>query len=99
MEYLYSLDKIRKDKIGLYGIGDAGLIALHTAAFENRIASVTVMNTISSWLDIVKAPMVRDQLRNVVPGALKYYDIPDLVQSIKPRDVEIIKPTNLSDNN
>jgi cephalosporin-C deacetylase-like acetyl esterase len=95
LEYLLSLENIRDDRIRLFGIRDAGIIALHAVAFDDRIASVTVMNTVSSWLDIVKAPLAKDQLRNVVPGVLKYYDLPDLVELIQPRDVNILQPINL----
>ncbi len=44
---------------------------------------------IPSWSDVVRTPVARDQLANVVPGALAFYDLPDLAAMLAPRPLTI----------
>ena len=48
--------------------GTAGPVALHAAAFEPRISGVSLGCAISSWSEVVRTPLARDQLSNAVPG-------------------------------
>ena len=54
----------------LIGHGTAGPIALHAAALEPRVVALTLDGAITSWSEVVRTPLTRDQLANVVPGAL-----------------------------
>jgi cephalosporin-C deacetylase-like acetyl esterase len=63
----------------LVGVGRGGPIALHAAALDRRVAEVAVRGSIASWLEVVATPLGREQLTQVVPGALICYDLPDLV--------------------
>ena len=83
-------------KLSVVGIGKGGPIALHAAALDERLSEVTVERSIESWMDVVATPLGKDQLTQVVPGALTRYDLPDLVRAIAPRPVVIryrIDPT------
>ncbi len=73
----------------LIGRGNAGPIALHAAALEPRVVALTLENTITSWSDVVRTPLSRDQLANVVPGALAAYDLPDLAATLAPRPLNV----------
>lgn len=65
----------------LVGVGTAGPIALHSAFLDDndRISDVTMEGSIASWEDVVKQGVIRTPLSVVVPGALRVYDLPDLV--------------------
>ena len=65
----------------LVGVGAAGPIALHAAFLDDhdRISDVAMERSITSWEDVVKQGVIQMPLSNVVPGALKVYDLPDLV--------------------
>jgi hypothetical protein len=78
--------------IHLVGTGAAGPIALHAAALDSRVTELTLEGSIVSWSDVVRTPMNYDQLTNVVPGALKDYDLPDLAAAIAPRPLTIRGP-------
>ena len=78
----------------LIGIGSAGPIALHAAAFEPRIRQLTLERSIVSWSDVVRTPISRDQLTNVVPGVLTHYDLPDLAAALAPRPLTIREPVD-----
>jgi cephalosporin-C deacetylase-like acetyl esterase len=75
--------------VELVGVGSGGLIALHAAALDVRVKSVTLDGTIRSWTEVVKTPLAEDQLAHAVPGALLVYDLPELAATIAPRPVAI----------
>ncbi len=77
------------DGFVLVGKGTAGPIALHAAALEPRVISLTLDGSITSWSAVVRTPVTRDQLSNVVPGVLAVYDLPDLAASLVPRKLII----------
>ncbi|MBI5818897.1 MAG: acetylxylan esterase [Verrucomicrobia bacterium] len=82
-------------KVHLVGIGTAGIPALHAAALEpESIASLTLRRTLASWVSVLREPAAKDQLITTVHGALKVYDLPDLVASLGKDKVCIEEPTD-----
>ncbi|MDP6718233.1 MAG: acetylxylan esterase [Pirellulaceae bacterium] len=68
-------------RIQLIAIGEAAIPALHAAALEpSRFESVRLRGIIRSWAEIVAASESKNQLVNAVHGALRHYDLPDLVE-------------------
>jgi dienelactone hydrolase/pimeloyl-ACP methyl ester carboxylesterase len=76
----------------LVGVGTAGPVALHVAALEPRVVRLTLERSLVSWSDVVNTPITQNQLTNVVPGVLRYYDLPDLAALIAPRPLTIRAP-------
>lgn len=73
--------------LNLTATGMAAPIALHAAAFDERIAKVTLDRRVS-WMQVVRTPITYNEMTNIVPGALAVYDLPDLVTLIAPRTVK-----------
>jgi dienelactone hydrolase len=75
----------------LFGVGAAGPVVLHAALLDERglITNVTLEWSLVSWADIVQKGVSRNQMGNVVPGALEEYDLPDLVARLGPNRVSI----------
>jgi cephalosporin-C deacetylase-like acetyl esterase len=94
LNYLFSNPLIKISDVELIGVGSCGPVALHVAAIDTRVSSVKTIHSISSWMDIIREPLAKNQLINVVPGAMRYYDLSDLKNSILPRHVEIIEPAD-----
>ncbi len=70
-------------KVHLIGVGRAGIAALHAAALEPDLyASVTLRRTLPAWTPIVRQSIPQALLTTTVHGALKTYDLPDLVRTI-----------------
>ena len=67
------------------GKGSAAVPLLHAAAFDNRISRVIIEGGLVSWKAVVEAKYHRDQLDNVVMGALAEYDLPSLASALAPR--------------
>jgi hypothetical protein len=82
-------------KVHLIGLGVAGIPALHAAALEPQLfASLTLRRTLASWTSVLREPAAKDQLITTVHGALKIYDLPDLVAAFGKDKVVIEEPTN-----
>jgi cephalosporin-C deacetylase-like acetyl esterase len=82
------------DGIELHGKDSAAVPALHAAAFDARIKAVTLERMLVSYESIIRNPIHRQQWENAVPGALRHYDLPDLIRFIAPRPVKVIEPLN-----
>jgi dienelactone hydrolase/pimeloyl-ACP methyl ester carboxylesterase len=74
------------------GVGVGGPVVLHAALLDERglIKKVTIQNSLVSWSNIVEKGVSRDQLSNVVPGVLGFYDLPDLAARLAPLPLEIV---------
>ena len=98
LSVLEGLKAEQGDAVGfhLVGVGNAGPIVLHAALLDEKglIKEVTVERSLSSWEDLVKQGISRDQLGSVVPGALRVYDLPDLAARLGPRPVHVVNPVN-----
>ncbi|MBI5687677.1 MAG: acetylxylan esterase [Verrucomicrobia bacterium] len=80
--------------VHLVGVGAAGIPALHAAALEPQlIASLTLRRTLASWASVLREPAAKDQLITTVHGALKVYDLPDLITAFGKDKVTIEEPT------
>jgi pimeloyl-ACP methyl ester carboxylesterase len=90
LDLLAVIEKLDAFKdVQMIGIGAAGPVVLHAAALEPRIKSVTLEKPVVSWSAVVRTPVGHGQLANVVPGALKAYDLPDLAKLVAPRPLTI----------
>ena len=78
----------------LHGFGSAAPVVLHAAAMNDRMKAVTIDGGLVSWDNVIRTPISHNQLANVVPGALKVYDLPDLAAAIAPRPLTIRNPVD-----
>jgi cephalosporin-C deacetylase-like acetyl esterase len=81
-------------EVQVLATGTAGPVGLHAAALDPRIKSLRIMDSLASWSAVVRTPISHNQLANVVPGVLAYYDLPDLIPTLVPREVHIDDPIN-----
>ncbi|MDY0170325.1 MAG: hypothetical protein RBS80_27520, partial [Thermoguttaceae bacterium] len=83
----------RPNELQLIAVGEAAIPALHAAALDpGPFASVRLRNTIPSWAVVVRSPDNYNQLANVVHGALRHYDLPELVELAGAGKVQIEEP-------
>ncbi|MFW6099882.1 MAG: alpha/beta hydrolase family protein [Bacteroidota bacterium] len=85
----------KKEKVSAIAIGKAGPPALHAVALEEDIFhSVNIKKSLQSWADVVNTPVPEDILDNIVHGALRVYDLPDLVSVVEKPEVNVEEPVN-----
>jgi cephalosporin-C deacetylase-like acetyl esterase len=81
--YLNELKGGENSGVNLIGVGACGPAALHAAAVERDLfRGLELHKSLSSWSEYLKHPEMRGQLVNSVHGALRAYDLPDLVESL-----------------
>ncbi len=78
-----------KGGVEIVAVAAAGPVALHVAALDERIKAVTLERSVVSWANVVATPISYNQLTNVVPGALKSYDLPELAGLMVPRRLTV----------
>ena len=65
--------------VQLVAAGETGPAAQHAAALEPRLISrLSVTDSLPSWRSLMKSSDAHGHIHNVVPGALRSYDLPDL---------------------
>ena len=81
----------RVDAGRIYGLGrDAGAVPLlHAAVFDPRIQKLALEGLLLSYESVANHRVHRGVFENVIPGVLKYYDLPDLVAALAPRPIAI----------
>jgi hypothetical protein len=73
--------------------GEMAAVILHAAAFCNDIDKVVLTGDICSYYSMVSQETYDTHAAlNIVPGALKAYDLPDLAASLAPRAISIVPP-------
>jgi len=86
-----------RNPVHLVAIGETGPAALHAAAMEPALfASLRLERSIRSWSDVVRHPEAKGQIMNAVHGALRVYDLPDLMRLIDPVPLRVVDPLDLS---
>jgi cephalosporin-C deacetylase-like acetyl esterase len=77
-------------KVHLVAVGNTGIAALHAMALEPELfASVTLRGTPESWSAVVGQKAPAGLLTSTVHGALRAYDLPDLMRTIGPDKIRI----------
>ena len=86
IDFLKQLPDIDATAVELVAIGRAGPVGLHAAYLDPRISKLVLKDSIRSWIDdVVAKPLAPHLLAQVVPGALKYYDLTDLEAALGSR--------------
>ena len=78
-------------RIELIGRGRAAVPALYAMAFDGRIAALTVFGMTPSYMSILENRIHRQVFEQVVPGAIRAFDLPELVQAVAPRKVTVVE--------
>ncbi len=80
-------------ELHLVAHGEAAIPALHAAALDSdAYRSVALYGMLPSWEAIVRATETYDQWVNVVHGALKHYDLPDLLPLVGDEKIKLGPP-------
>ena len=79
--------------VRLMSIGRVGPPVLHAAALEPQLfAGIRLHRCLHDWSQVLREPMARNQFINVVHGALRVYDLPDLAGTLPPGRLSISEP-------
>ncbi len=84
------------DGANIFGFGkDGGAVPmLYAALFDSRIQRVALEGMLMSYDTVVKHRIHRQIFEQVVPSALRHYDLPDLAGTLAPRPVWLVNAVN-----
>jgi cephalosporin-C deacetylase-like acetyl esterase len=84
------------DSERIYGFGGEGgaVPMLYASVFDSRFKQIILEGALSSYESIVTRRIHRKVFEQIVPQALKYYDLQDLVTAVAPRGVWITNAVN-----
>ena len=88
VDYIVTLDDVDVGDVKLIGTDRAGSAALHAVALDPRISNADIRASFDSWLPMIGRPTDLHNLTHVVPFALGYYDLPDLVNALPVNSVQ-----------
>ena len=81
--------------VELISVGRTGPPALHAAALEpDLFGAIRLRNSLVSWSNVVHTPQSRNQFVNLVHGALRVYDLPDLARTLPSERLVVVEPLN-----
>lgn len=92
MNWLCVRPDVDRANISAWAAGPVGVVLLHAAALDTRIAHITVDHTLRSYRLALDAPLHSGLPEIAIPGVLLHYDLPGLVRAIAPRPVAITHP-------
>jgi cephalosporin-C deacetylase-like acetyl esterase len=73
------------ERVAIYGDGPkSGLVALVVAFLDQRVKAIATNDLQRSLSDLIEEPDRRSDLQ-LLPGALRYYDVVDLCAAVAPR--------------
>jgi hypothetical protein len=87
VNYLKTLNNVKKEGIVAVAIGEMCPTLLHAAAFDSSISNIALLGSPISYRSIVMNKFYKVNFSCCVAGALTAYDLPDLLGCIAPRKV------------
>lgn len=91
VDYAVSRDDVDPSAIALHGVGIGGVMALHAALLDDRVASVTTRRSLVSYKSLVLNELYAYHVNVMVPGVIGRYDLCDIVAGIAPRPVRLVE--------
>lgn len=80
LDYCKSDKYLKQSFIQINASGTAAEAALLAATLDNRINKVQLYHTIHSFYELLNHPLMKNQYSYVIPDALQYFDLTDLVK-------------------
>ena len=94
IDLLTARDDVDGSKIFCFGKDGGAVSTLYAAVLDRRVQGVALEEMLLSYDWVVRHHIHRQIFEDVVPGALKSFDLPDLVSSLAPRPVWIVNVAN-----
>jgi hypothetical protein len=80
LDFCSEHELLKGHSVKVFANGIYGPATIHAAYLDERINSVEITHSVKTWKEYIEKPMQRDMYSNVLYGALKYYDLPDLIR-------------------
>lgn len=85
LDYLQTDAAFRQSEVAVHATGMSALVALHAAVVDDRIKYLQVADHLPSFTTIIQQVLQKNWYSCVIPDALRYYDVPDLLRIVDKR--------------
>jgi cephalosporin-C deacetylase-like acetyl esterase len=90
VDLLQALEDVDAGRILAFGRGNGALPVLYAATLDERLKKIVLEKMLGSYQTIVDQKIHRQVFESVVPSVLQFYDLPDLVAVLAPREVWVV---------
>ncbi len=90
LDLLAARPEVDPARLGGYGKGAGAVPLLYAAAFDKRLRAVALERMLVSYSAVVNQRLHRNVFEQIVPGALRDYDLPNLAAALAPRQVWLV---------
>jgi len=94
VDLLQSREGVDPDRILAFGRGNGAVSVLYAATLDERLKKIVLERMLGSYQTIVDQKIHRQVFESVVPSVLRFYDLPDLVAALAPREVWMVNPVD-----
>ena len=94
VDLLQAREDVGPDRILAFGRGNGAVSVLYAATLDERLKKIMLERMLESYQTIVDQKIHRQVFENVVPSVLRFYDLPDLVAALAPREVWMVNPVD-----
>jgi cephalosporin-C deacetylase-like acetyl esterase len=95
LRYLVSREDVDASNVSAVSKGITGPALMHAAVYEKSINEITLIESPISWESILMYRLYDPAVGStIVPSALLYYDLPDLLGMLSPRKIHVVNPVD-----
>jgi len=94
VDLLAARNDVDASRIAVTGRAAAAIPALLAALFDDRIRSLALDGMLASYELVVNERIHQGIADQFIPSALKYFDLPDVIAAIAPRQVAVFNGVN-----
>jgi cephalosporin-C deacetylase-like acetyl esterase len=94
LDFLSSRTDLRITETKGLSYGFASVPMLFAAAFDGRLKSIELNGMLVSYKSVIDTRLHRRAYESIVPGAIRHFDLPDLVAAVGPKRVTVIDPVD-----
>jgi pimeloyl-ACP methyl ester carboxylesterase len=98
VDLLQARGDVDPDHILAFGRGKGAASVLYAATLDERLKKIVLEKMLASYQTIVDQKIHRQVFENVVPSVLRFYDLPDLIAALAPREVWLVNPVDAMGN-
>ena len=94
VDLLEAREDVDPARILAFGRGNGAASVLYAAALDERLKKIVLERMLVSYQTIVDQKIHRQVFETVIPSVLRFYDLPDLVAALAPREVWMVNPVD-----
>ena len=94
VDLLEAREDVDPARILAFGRGNGAASVLYAAVLDERLKKIVLERMLVSYQTIVDQKIHRQVFETVIPSVLRFYDLPDLVAALAPREVWMVNPVD-----